>query len=219
MKNVLFCVDGFSFRRINDFYRDEHVRRTRLQPLGLKQWVRELVNQKMNWGAYTNQLSIECHFYHPYEDPRDRLGLSMNMQGGLRFEELLREAGYTMHYASAEAVRRLRPNMDLCDDVLLSAVYGKVDAVVLFSTQGQYADLLQRLQTLDIPVLLVGFEGLCKSRSGELIPWRTDRRLKQCCTHYVDIRELVGLEACSPHPFVNQLFAPRGAGIQMRLMG
>jgi hypothetical protein len=206
MRQILFCIDGFTFRRINDYCRDEHPRRARLQPAGMRQWVRMKVAEIMGWKASTRDLGLECHFYHPFEDPRERLGLASNAAGGLRFEELLQEAGFTMHYAAPECVRRLRPNLDLGEDVLLSAVYGKIDAVALFTTQGQYAPLLSRLRDLGMPTVLIGWEGLCLARSGERIPWRTDGRLRDACHSYVAFESCIGLQETSMDPFVEQLF-------------
>jgi hypothetical protein len=217
MRTLLFCVDGFTFRRINDFYRDEHPRRARLHPGGFKPWVRREAARLLGWPPDTAQLSLDCHFYHPFEDPRSRLGLAANVSGALRFEETLQEAGFAMHYSDEKDIRRLCPNMDLCDDVLLAAVYGQAEALVLFSTQGQYAPLFQRLHDLRLPTILVGWESPCRTRAGAQVPWRTDSLLKHCASHYIGLQDAVGAEAIGKDPFVEQLFLKPMLRRQMRL--
>lgn len=217
MKTVMFCVDGFTFRRINDYYRDEHPRQGRLQPHGLKAWVRREIARHLGWAVSTDQLSLDCHFYHPYEDPRVRPASAQNVVGSLRFEETLQTAGFALHYTAEESVRRLRPNMDLPDDVLLAAVYAQVDALVLMSTQGQYADLPVRLRDLGVPTLLIGWEGTCSTRAGDSVPWRTDRLLRRNATAYTGLETGVGIAKRTDDPLVEQLFVPRGASRQVRL--
>ena len=208
MKRVLFCVDGFTFRRLNDYYRDEHPRRARLHPAGLRRWVRALAGEKL-FGEDGRDLRLESHFYHPYEDPTLRPGSLTNQESGLRFGALLQDCGFTMHYARPEDVRRLRPNLDLCDDVLLAVSYGQADAVVLLSTQGQYAEMGSRLRDLRVPFLLVGWDGVCRSRSGERVVWKTDTILKRHATSYVGLGELIGTETAGASAWADQLFVKK----------
>jgi len=217
MKTAMFCVDGFTFRRINDFYRDEHPRQGRLQPQGLKAWVRHEIARHLAWPASKDQLSLDCHFYHPYEDPRVRSASAPNVVGSLRFEETLQAAGFTLHYTAEESVRRLRPNMDLGEDVLLAAVYGHVDLLVLLSTQGQYATVPVRLRDLGVSTLLIGWEGTCSTRAGDKVPWRTDRLLRRNATAYTGFEMVVGSAKRTDDPMVEQLFVPRGASRQVSL--
>lgn len=217
MKTAMFCVDGFTFRRINDYYRDEHLRRGRLQPQGLKTWVRHEIARHLGWTVSKDQLSLDCHFYHPYEDPRVRPASAQNVVGSLRFEETLQTAGFVLHYTAEDSVRRLRPNMDLCDDALLAAVYGQVDVLVLLSTQGQYATLPARLRDLGVPTLLIGWEGTCSTRAGDKVPWRTDRLLRRNATAYTGLEMTVGSAQRTDDPLVEQLFVPRGASRQASL--
>lgn len=216
MRHVLFCVDGFTFRRINDFYRDEHARRARLQPGGLKCWAqRELASSLSGWEG--EEVVWDNHFYHPYEDPRERPQDVRNVAAGLRFENTLKEAGYAVHYACREMQRPLSPNLELCDDVLLAAVYGRVDACVLLSTQGQYASLLERLRALGVPVLLIGWEQCCRSRQGEAVRWKTDTQLRAQASAYRGLEGVIGNEVRAGDMLVEQLFQRRHSRAQLAM--
>ena len=59
-----------------------------------------------------------------------------------------------------------------------------MDAVVLLSTQGQYAPLPDRLRMMGLPMLLLGWQ-FSYSKENRLVRWKTDPYLQELATFYV----------------------------------
>ena len=64
-----FFIDGFTLKRVNEYYRYYHPYRSRLNFKGLKSWVRAEAAQVFR---PRGRVSMEAHYYHPYKDPKAR---------------------------------------------------------------------------------------------------------------------------------------------------
>ena len=122
---------------------------------------------------------MECHYYHPYKDP----GRCAKSYGMLSFMRELRHVGFQVHF-NERVMDGLGPNMGLFNDALLFADYGRMDAAVLLSTQGEFAQLPDRLQMRGIPTLLLGWN-FSYPKDDRIVRWKTDSGLMETSTYYV----------------------------------
>ena len=175
---LFFFVDGYTLKKVNEFYRFHHPYHSRIDFRSLKNWARHEALRVFAPGS--TYAVMDCHYYHPYKDP--------HMYGGTWgfscFERELRFAGYQIHYCDQVGPEGVRPNMALLEDALLFASYRKMDAVVLLSTQGQYAPLPDRLRMMGLPMLLLGWQ-FSYSKENRLVRWKTDPYLQELATFYV----------------------------------
>ena len=74
--------------------------------------------------------------------------------------------------------------MSLMEDVMMFATYSRMDALVLLSSQRQFAPLPEKLSAMGIKTLLMGwnFQYVKNDRN---VVWKTDRSLKENSTFYV----------------------------------
>jgi hypothetical protein len=185
MERTLFYIDGFSFRRINDFYRNESEIQQRLNLDALLPWVRHEVKSL----GFAGDSSVECRFYSPACDPR--LHFWEGQQATIRFEDRLCRAGFEVHYKE-QSEGPLRPNLQQERDALEELFYGeRIGLFVLFSTQKDYARLLRALSEQEVPQMLVGWEAQCHSKAGKPIYWRPDPELRKATRHYSHFEESV----------------------------
>ena len=151
---VGFFLDGYTLKKVNEYYRNHHRFRSQLDFRSLKSWVQMQSLKYFEAGKYRD-LELEAHYYHPYRNPHIYREYH---EGSIRLQHELEQAGYSVHFNPTAPVEgTLGPNMALMEDALLFAVYRKLDAVVLFSTQGQFAPLPSRLGLMGVPTLLLGW--------------------------------------------------------------
>ena len=172
-----FFVDGYTLKKVNEFYRFYHPFHSRIDFRSLKNWARrEAVRLFSPQESYA---LMECHYYHPYKDP----GRCAKSYGMLSFMRALRHVGFQVHF-NERVMDGLGPNMGLFNDALLFADYGRMDAAVLLSTQGEFAQLPDRLQMRGIPTLLLGWN-FSYPKDDRIVRWKTDSGLMETSTYYV----------------------------------
>ena len=172
-----FFVDGYTLKKVNEFYRFYHPFHSRIDFRSLKNWARrEAVRLFSPQESYA---LMECHYYHPYKDP----GRCAKSYGMLSFMRELRHVGFQVHF-NERVMDGLGPNMGLFNDALLFADYGRMDAAVLLSTQGEFAQLPDRLQMRGIPTLLLGWN-FSYPKDDRIVRWKTDSGLMETSTYYV----------------------------------
>ncbi|MBR4348244.1 MAG: NYN domain-containing protein [Fibrobacter sp.] len=186
---LFFFVDGYTLKKVNEFYRFHHPFHCRLDFRALKNWARQ--EALRTFAPEASYALMDCHYYHPYKDPRmygGSWGLSC-------FERELRFAGFQIHYCDQVGPEGVRPNMSLLEDALTFASYHKMDAVVLLSTQGQYAPLPDRLRSMGLPTLLLGWQ-FSYTKDNRLVRWRTDPGLQELATRYVAMDRVAERSIC-----------------------
>ncbi len=190
-----FFLDGFTLKKVNDYYRLHHRFHSNLDFRGLKSWVQ--MQAFKYFDASCRTIEMESHYYHPFRNPHI---YGRSVEGALKLEHELKAVGFQVHYSSDETEDgELGPNLGLMEDALLFASYCKMDAVVLLSTQGQYAPLPDRLKMMGIPTLLLGWDFIYPKRN-RTVRWKTDNCLRETCAHYVAMEKEMDNDPRSNEP-------------------
>ncbi len=188
--HIAFYVDGFTLKKVNNFYRNYHPFHTTLDFLGFKNWARDQALRLFN--PPKKYALMDCHYYHPDRDPK--VCGSIN-DGIFNFERELRYAGFQIHYSTRGLDNT--PNMSLIEDALTFATYRHVDAVILFTTQGQYLPLPDRLNEMGIPTLLLGWNFRFE-RNNRWVHWKTDGLLREHSAYYIAMENVANRNPPSP---------------------
>ena len=161
-------------------------------------------------GDKFRELQMESHYYHPYRDPHV---FARDCEGVLKLEHVLEQAGYSVHFNNPAEAGCVGPNLLLMEDALLFAMYRKLDAVVLLSTQGEYAPLPDRLRLMGIPTLVLGWD-FVYPKAKSYVRWKTDSCLRRCCAHYVAMEKILDndLNSKAPRGFFFQCEHPFSKG-------
>lgn len=178
-------VDGFTLRKVNEYYRTLHPEFAGVNFLGLRNWAAVQASRYF-WPG--KSVELMAHYYHPYRDP-DADG-DFRHAGVKYFSMELSKAGFEVHFASVNYANRLCPNLELADDVMLYAEYRQLDALVLASTQGQFASVPLKLGAMNIPTLLLGWNFTYRNREKE-VHWHTDVNLRREATFYVPMERIM----------------------------
>ncbi len=178
-------IDGFTLRKVNEYYRSQNPECAGINFIGLKNWVVTHATRYF-WPGCASQMA--AHYYHPYRHPEE--DGDYRHQGVIHFSYELSKAGFKVHFASINYANDLCPNLELQNDALLYAEYGELDALVLVSTQGQYAELPMKLRKMNIPTLLLGWNFVYRNRERE-VHWHTDPNLRRGATHYIPMERIM----------------------------
>jgi len=184
--HVGFFLDGYTLKKVNEYYLKHHRYHARLDFKSLKGWVRDYAMRL--FGHDGSLVEMESHYYHPYAKLADS-GESSYGSGIDRFERQLALAGFEVHYNLPEDVDKAGPNMHLIEDAYLYACYHKIDVLVLLSTQGQYSTLPERLKREGVPTLLLGWNFVYE-KNNSTIYWRTDSCLRELSGYYVAMEQV-----------------------------
>ena len=122
-----FFLDGYTLKKVNDYYRNVHRFHSCLDFRSLRLWV-EMQAIRYFEGDRYRKLEMESHYYHPYRDPHV---FARDCEGVFRLEQTLMECGYSVHFNNPAETSCVGPNLSLMEDALLMAMYRKLDAVVL----------------------------------------------------------------------------------------
>jgi len=207
MKKAYFCIDGFTFKRISDFYKYEHKRRSRLSVAAMETFLRYEIKRRFGWESGIEHLDVEKHFYHPNENPeRARYRLEVE-EAILKFKRALTDFGYNIHYAKYGHGNMInpKPNENIYSDWLIASQIRKYDVFALLSTQGQYSCLMRQNKLCEIPTILIGWDGACINSTGQPSLWKTDKTLIECANAYCPLERVLNMPN-SKHPFVDIMF-------------
>ncbi len=172
-------IDGFTLRKVNEYYRHYHSCRSAIPLARFREWC--FICARKSFGL-KGDFQMESHYYHPFENPRFHEG---KHQGTLLFEKHVLDARFQMHYNHPNPLYLGKPNMELADDIFLLSSYPLFRAVILVTTQGQYVPVLSGLKQRNIPALLVGWNFEYPGK-GRTVCWKTDEMLQKKCTRYID---------------------------------
>lgn len=195
--HVNFYIDGFTLKKVNDYYHNHHPFHSAINFIGLRNWARQQAIRLFD--PPQKYAIMECHYYHPYKSP-NRNGVGK--QGMVNFERELHHAGFQIHYLQDVGDTGNRPNMDMISDATRFASYREVNAVVLLTTQGQFAPLPGRLRDMGIPTLLLGWN-FCYEKENRLIHWKTDSLLKNHSDYYIAMEQIANKNPPQHFPGVN----------------
>jgi len=205
VKKAYFCIDGFSFKRVSDFYKHEHNRRSRLSVGAMEAYLRYEIERRLEWKSDSEHLKIEKHFYQPSENPQRVSYKSDVKEAILRFEKNVTLSGYAIHYAQMANMAKPKPNEGMFADWVVANELRKFDIFVLFSTQGQYASILQQTKQSNIPSMLIGWNSSCKNSAGEDSRWKTDKALIKYAKVYCPLERMLNLPN-KKHPLADTMF-------------
>jgi len=186
MKKAYFCIDGFSFKRINDFYRYEHKRHSRLNIASMETFLRYEMTRRLDWNCSPDNLDIEKHFYHP-SDAKNSM---------LKFEGKLIDCGYNIHYSQRANALKPHPNNNIFPDWLIAMELRKYDIFVLLTTQGQYAGTFRITKRHGIKTLLIGWDSPCMNSTGWDTCWKTDKNLIGYANIYCPLEKMLNRSEC-----------------------
>jgi hypothetical protein len=171
----------------------------------MEAYLRYEIERRLEWKSDFEHLKIEKHFYHPGENPQRAFCKSDVKEAALKFEQNLIGSGYAVHYAQTANMAKPRPNEGMFADWAIANELRKFDVFVLFSTQGQYANILRQAKQCKIHSMLIGWNSSCRNSAGENSHWKTDKALIKYANVYCPLERMLNLPD-KKHPLADIMF-------------
>lgn len=181
-----FFIDGFTFYKVNYYYKHYHEQHSRICFAGLRNFV---MKQVRPYCPPNRPIVLEAHYYHAKTNPHFRNPNRID-EGLNRFEERLLEEGFKIHYPGNDFNNKKNGNADLINDLKMYALFQEIDIAVLLSTQGFYSNVAATLKTQKIPLFLLGWN-FSYTNENNTIFWKTDVELRQRAFQYIAMEKIM----------------------------
>lgn len=204
--------DGNYFYHVSNYYNYVHERQGRISIAGLHDFIRQKASE-LEGGNYRHCHIVDAHYF------RGRLNAADASQKGNQlyyervFDDILMSEGVTTHYYPVKSVNGQRQDKGV--DVWLSleafelAFYKRFDIVVLIASDGDYAPLARKLNSLGIKVMLLSWDFEFRDDYGNQKVTRTSQDLLDVATYPIAMHELINNRHDKDKQAINNLFVPK----------
>jgi cold shock CspA family protein len=201
--------DGNYFLHVSNYYNYVHPRKRRLSIAGLHEFIRQQVASE-DGGDYNLCHIVDAHYF------RGRISAQEAAQRGNQlyyervFDDILMSEGVVTHYFPLKTFYGKREEKSV--DVYLAleayerAISGKIDVLVLISSDGDFVPLIRKVNGLGIRVMVLCWDFEFTNDEGQKMVTRTSQHLLEEVSYPVQMHELIDSRLKKNDPLVNALF-------------
>jgi uncharacterized LabA/DUF88 family protein/cold shock CspA family protein len=205
--------DGNYFYHVSNYYNYVHERQGRISIAGLHDFIRHKAAEVEGDADYRHCHIVDAHYF------RGRLNAADASQKGNQlyyervFDDILMSEGVTTHYFPVKSINGQRQEKGI--EVWLSleafelAFYKHFDIVVLIASDGDYAPLARKLNSLGTRVMLLSWDFEFRDDYGNQKVTRTSQDLLDVATYPIAMHELINNRNNTESTVINNLFVPK----------
>lgn len=209
LKRIGVFYDGNYLYHVNNYYRYEHERRSRLSIKGLHDFIRYKLSEleKTEMGLCH---IVDAHYFRGRlnaEDARDQHRLYQERQ----MDDLLMEEGVVTHYLPLKSRNNRYEEKGIDVWLALEAyeltTYKEFNIVVLVASDGDYVPLIRKLNTRGARVMVLSWDFEYTTSSGKQMVTRTSQALLEEVAYPIAMHETIDNRVKRNDPMVRELFA------------
>lgn len=201
--------DGNYFLHVSNYYNYVHPRKRRLSIAGLHEFIRQQVAAE-DGGDYNLCHIVDAHYF------RGRISAQEASQRGNQlyyervFDDILMSEGVVTHYFPLKSFFGKREEKSV--DVYLAleayevAMAGKIDVLVLISSDGDFVPLIRKVNGLGVRVMVLCWDFEFTNDEGQKMVTRTSQHLLEEVSYPIQMHELIDSRLKKNDPLVNSLF-------------
>ncbi len=203
--------DGNYFLHVSNYYNYVHPRKRRLSISGLHQFIRHHVAAEEGIDPRHSQI-VDAHYF------RGRLNAQEASQRGNQlyyervFDDILMSEGVVTHYLPLKynMGRKEEKGIDvwLALEAYELSLYKKFSVLVLIGSDGDYAPLVRKLNTLGTKVMILSWDFEYTNDQGNKVVTRTSQDLLEEVSYPVSMHEIIENRMRKNESLVNNLFVP-----------
>jgi len=203
--------DGNYFLHVSNYYNYVHPRKRRLSISGLHQFIRHQVAAEEGVDPRHSQI-VDAHYF------RGRLNAQEASQRGNQlyyervFDDILMSEGVVTHYLPLKynMGRKEEKGIDvwLALEAYELSLYKKFSVLVLIGSDGDYAPLVRKLNTLGTKVMILSWDFEYTNDQGNKVVTRTSQDLLEEVSYPVSMHEIIENRMRKNESLVNNLFVP-----------
>ena len=201
--------DGNYFLHVSNYYNYVHPRKRRLSIAGLHEFIRQQVAAE-DGGDFNLCHIVDAHYF------RGRISALEASQRGNQlyyervFDDILMSEGVVTHYFPLKNFYGKREEKSV--DVYLAleafeiAMTGKIDVLVLISSDGDFVPLIRKMNGLGVRVMVLCWDFEFTNDEGQKMVTRTSQHLLEEVSYPIQMHELIDSRLKKNDPLVNSLF-------------
>lgn len=201
--------DGNYFLHVSNYYNYVHPRKRRLSIAGLHEFIRQQVAAE-DGGDYNLCHIVDAHYF------RGRISAQEASQRGNQlyyervFDDILMSEGVVTHYFPLKNFFGKREEKSV--DVYLAleayeiARTGKIDVLVLISSDGDFVPLIRKVNGLGVRVMVLCWDFEFTNDEGQKMVTRTSQHLLEEVSYPIQMHELIDSRLKKNDPLVNSIF-------------
>jgi cold shock CspA family protein/uncharacterized LabA/DUF88 family protein len=203
--------DGNYFLHVSNYYNYVHPRKRRLSISGLHEFIRYQVAHEEGIDPRHSQI-VDAHYF------RGRLNAQEASQRGNQlyyervFDDILMSEGVVTHYLPLKynMGRKEEKGIDvwLALEAYELSLYKSFSVVVLIASDGDYAPLVRKLNTLGTRVMILSWDFEFTNDQGNKVVTRTSQDLLEEVSYPVAMHEIIENRVRKNESLINNLFVP-----------
>jgi uncharacterized LabA/DUF88 family protein/cold shock CspA family protein len=203
--------DGNYFLHVSNYYNYVHPRKRRLSIAGLHEFIRHQVAHEEGIDPRHSQI-VDAHYF------RGRLNAQEASQRGNQlyyervFDDILMSEGVVTHYLPLKynGGRKEEKGIDvwLALEAYELTLHKNFSVVVLIASDGDYAPLVRKLNTLGTRVMVLSWDFEFTNDQGTKVVTRTSQDLLEEVSYPIAMHEIIENRVRKNESLINNLFVP-----------
>lgn len=203
--------DGNYFLHVSNYYNYVHPRKRRLSIAGLHEFIRYQVAHEEGIDPRHSQI-VDAHYF------RGRLNAQEASQRGNQlyyervFDDILMSEGVVTHYLPLKynGGRKEEKGIDvwLALEAYELTLHKNFSVVVLIASDGDYAPLVRKLNTLGTRVMVLSWDFEFTNDQGTKVVTRTSQDLLEEVSYPIAMHEIIENRVRKNESLINNLFVP-----------
>ncbi|MFT3738436.1 MAG: NYN domain-containing protein [Breznakibacter sp.] len=209
MVRIGVFYDGNYFYHVSNFYNYEHWRKKRLSISGLHDFIRHQVGVEEGMDVRLCQI-VDSHYFRGRLSAQEASQKGDTLYWDRAFEDILMSEGITTHYLPIKSYNGYKQEKGI--DVWLAleafeqAFYKRFNVVVLIASDGDYAPLVRKLNTLGTRVMVLSWDFEYTTDNGQTFVTRTSQDLLEEVSYPLAMHEIIDNRLRKSEPLVANLF-------------
>lgn len=208
LKRIGVFYDGNYLFHVNNYYRYEHERRSRLSIRGLHEFIRHKLSEVEKTEIGLCHI-VDAHYFRGRlnaDDARDQHRLYQERQ----MDDLLMQEGVVTHYLPLKTRNNRYEEKGIDVWLALEAfeltTYKEFNIVVLVASDGDYVPLIRKLNTQGARVMVLSWDFEYTSSSGREMVTRTSQALLEEVAYPIAMHEIIDNRVKRNDPLIRNLF-------------
>lgn len=200
--------DGNYFMHVSNYYYYEHTRKARLDIAGLHTFIRHEISSEEGVDLSRVQV-VDAHFFRGRQNAVEAQE-NNRLYSDRVFDDILMHEGVVTHYLplKSRGFRKEEKGIDvlMVVEALELTMLKRFDVVVLIASDGDYAPLVRKINTIGSRVMVVSWDFNWTDENGNARYTNTSQDLLKESTYPMAMAELIDKGLKKSDPIVGNLF-------------
>jgi len=200
--------DGNYFLHVSNYYNYVHPRKKRLSISGLHDFIRQQISSYDEKDYNLCQI-VDAHYFRGRISAQEASNRGNQLYYERVFDDILMSEGVVTHYFPMRTFfgkREESVDVYLALEAYDRALSGKLDVLVLISSDGDFVPLIRKLNSLGVRVMVLCWDFEFTNDEGQKMVTRTSQQLLSDVSYPVQMHELIDARLKKNDPLIQSIF-------------